>query len=268
MSGSGKRKRSKMVSPRLAIRGMADCLSLDPTYTLCPLQHCQAPVPPPPKSSGKPTKVARVFRLHAQQEPTLDPKTGSSPAQITASEDYNDRFRQCPSCQFSFCRYCNNTWHGTAACPLPSTTSFLQKYMASEGAERLGFERRYGRKQLARMVEEWEEQQANKDWFDKFTRACPGCQTRVNKSAGCNHMTCSKCQAHFCYRCGTKVSLQMLSRVPGGSFLDSCDRRIHIIIIERQVHRALKSSLTLTRLLDSSERQREAARISGWSRIG
>lgn len=183
----------------------ADIL-VDPTYTLCPLQHCQAPVPPPPKSFGKPTKVARVFRLHAQEPPITDAKSGPPPPTTSSSDETNDRFRQCPACQFSFCRYCNNTWHGTAPCPLPSTASFLQKYIASEGAERLGFERRYGRKQLARMVEEWEEQQANKDWFDKFTRACPGCQTRVNKSAGCNHMTCSKCLAHFCYRCGQKVS--------------------------------------------------------------
>ncbi|KDN43490.1 hypothetical protein RSAG8_06079, partial [Rhizoctonia solani AG-8 WAC10335] len=37
------------------------------------------------------------------------------------------------------------------------------------------------------------------------TMACPRCETRVEKSEGCNHMTCVRCAAHFCFRCGTKL---------------------------------------------------------------
>lgn len=78
--------------------------------------------------------------------------------------------------------------------------------LPADSPERAAFEKRYGKKQLTRMVAQWEEQEANNIWFERFTRACAGCGTRVNKSAGCNHMICSKCQAHFCYRCGQKVS--------------------------------------------------------------
>lgn len=29
---------------------------------------------------------------------------------------------------------------------------------------------------------------------------------KLTASEGCNHMKCSHCQAHFCYRCGQKIS--------------------------------------------------------------
>ncbi|OCH90048.1 hypothetical protein OBBRIDRAFT_812888 [Obba rivulosa] len=36
---------------------------------------------------------------------------------------------------------------------------------------------------------------------------CPGCQTPVERTEGCNHMTCSapRCNTHFCYKCGGLV---------------------------------------------------------------
>ncbi|KAF9561217.1 hypothetical protein CPC08DRAFT_635653 [Agrocybe pediades] len=39
----------------------------------------------------------------------------------------------------------------------------------------------------------------------KGWRYCPGCKTPVQKSYGCNHITCSApgCNVHFCYRCGS-----------------------------------------------------------------
>lgn len=37
---------------------------------------------------------------------------------------------------------------------------------------------------------------------------CPGCRTPIERSMGCNHMTCSTpgCNMHFCYRCGAVVT--------------------------------------------------------------
>jgi hypothetical protein len=34
---------------------------------------------------------------------------------------------------------------------------------------------------------------------------CPECRNRVQRSIGCNHMTCSSCFAHFCYICGCEA---------------------------------------------------------------
>ncbi|OCH90956.1 hypothetical protein OBBRIDRAFT_887305 [Obba rivulosa] len=36
---------------------------------------------------------------------------------------------------------------------------------------------------------------------------CPGCQTPVERTEGCNHMTCMapRCNTHFCYKCGGSI---------------------------------------------------------------
>ncbi|KAI5450973.1 hypothetical protein NCC49_002465 [Naganishia albida] len=218
----------------------------DPTYTVCPLPHCQAPVPPP-STSTTPTfkKVAKVFRLSNN---ATDPLTPPATASCTSSHSHepDDRFRQCPACQFSFCRYCLKTWHGPSPCPLPSTASFLAKYMSlpPESAERAAFEKRYGKKQLARMVAEWEENEANRGWFERFTRACAGCGKRVNKSAGCNHMICSLCQTHFCYRCGTKLrpaDPYHHYRTPGSSCFEKLFDADEIARFEREVETGLEA---------------------------
>jgi len=35
---------------------------------------------------------------------------------------------------------------------------------------------------------------------------CPGCQERIEKNQGCNHMTCTRCRTHFCYICGQELT--------------------------------------------------------------
>eukprot|EP00930_Biecheleria_cincta_P040907 TRINITY_DN28007_c0_g1_i1.p1 TRINITY_DN28007_c0_g1~~TRINITY_DN28007_c0_g1_i1.p1 ORF type:complete len:728 (+),score=117.89 TRINITY_DN28007_c0_g1_i1:114-2297(+) len=37
------------------------------------------------------------------------------------------------------------------------------------------------------------------------SQRCPSCHVRVQRSAGCNHMTCTQCRTHFCYRCGKQL---------------------------------------------------------------
>jgi len=39
-----------------------------------------------------------------------------------------------------------------------------------------------------------------KDW-----KKCPACQVPVEKTQGCNHMTC-RCHCHFCYICGGEIT--------------------------------------------------------------
>ncbi|KAF1938647.1 hypothetical protein EJ02DRAFT_354090 [Clathrospora elynae] len=33
------------------------------------------------------------------------------------------------------------------------------------------------------------------------TKKCPGCKRKVEKSYGCDHMTCTKCKHEFCWQC-------------------------------------------------------------------
>lgn len=45
------------------------------------------------------------------------------------------------------------------------------------------------------------EQANNKEWINQNTKQCPKCCTRIEKSAGCDRMTCQKCEHRFCWLC-------------------------------------------------------------------
>ncbi|KAL0950896.1 hypothetical protein HGRIS_007655 [Hohenbuehelia grisea] len=152
-------------------------LERDPNVIHCPVECCQTPVPKPPTAEG--------------------------------DESGWTRLRTCQKCSFSFCSFCKRTWHGPiTTCPISITETFVLEYMAllPGSPEREKFEKRYGKVMLSRLVAKYEEDQLNKKWLDASTMACPGCSVNVEKSLGCNHMTCAKCKQHFCYRCGTKLN--------------------------------------------------------------
>ncbi|TCD70047.1 translation termination inhibitor protein itt1 [Steccherinum ochraceum] len=153
-------------------------LERDPGMVHCPNPSCQNPVPQPPN---------------------VDEVEGTG---------WN-RLRTCSHCNYSFCVYCKRTWHGPLTdCPLRATEQFVQEYIAlPEGsAERVLIERRYGKANVLRLVAKYEEDAANRKWLEQSTTACPTCRVPVEKSLGCNHMTCAKCGQHFCYRCGDKLA--------------------------------------------------------------
>lgn len=119
------------------------------------------------------------------------------------------RLRTCPRCEFSFCAFCRRTWHGPISeCPLRVTESFVTEYMGlAEGdVRRSEIERRWGKRNVERLVMKYEEDRMNHEWISRCSVGCPGCGVQVEKSAGCNHMTCIKCKQHFCYLCGEKIS--------------------------------------------------------------
>ncbi|KAH7907252.1 hypothetical protein BJ138DRAFT_1160570 [Hygrophoropsis aurantiaca] len=151
-------------------------LERDPSMVHCPMEFCQTPVPKPPSDGDDESGWARL--------------------------------RTCPSCEYSFCAFCKRTWHGPLSdCPLSATESFVREYLAlpASSPARATIERRFGRATVARLVAAYEEEQANRKWLDASTMRCPGCEVKVEKSVGCNHMTCAKCKQHFCYRCGEKI---------------------------------------------------------------
>ncbi|KZP32205.1 RWD-domain-containing protein [Athelia psychrophila] len=155
----------------------------DPRVIICPLAFCQAPVPPPPS--------------------VTDDEGGSNWA----------RLRTCQACSYSFCSFCKRTWHGPLSnCHDDSTAALVATYhalfsssSAEDKRELRALEQRYGKSTLQRLVAKFDEEQSNKAWFEASTMACPGCRVSVEKSAGCNHMTCAKCTQHFCYRCGSGI---------------------------------------------------------------
>jgi len=127
----------------------------------------------------------------------------------SASSPGWDKYRECLKCSFSFCAFCRRTWHGPITnCPIADSERVVLEYLAAKegSAERKYFEQRFGRASVLKLVALYKEEQANKQWLNRSTTECPGCQCRVEKSLGCNHMTCWKCNQHFCYRCGKRLA--------------------------------------------------------------
>ena len=71
----------------------------------------------------------------------------------------------CPLCTQEMCFLCRNAWHEGQTC---------------EQAMNLEF------KKYVERVE---------------VKACPKCKSKIEKSEGCNHMTCSRCHYQFCWLC-------------------------------------------------------------------
>lgn len=62
--------------------------------------------------------------------------------------------------------------------------------LPQDDPQREMIERRYGKGNVTRLVKKFEEDQANKQWLDKSTIGCPSCHVKVEKSVGCNHVSC------------------------------------------------------------------------------
>ncbi|KAJ7135261.1 RWD-domain-containing protein [Mycena crocata] len=148
----------------------------DPSLVHCPMAFCQTPVPRPSECD---------------------------------SDIGVNRLRICPACSFSFCGFCKRTWHGAVqACPISQAESVVVEYLAlaDDSKERWRMELQFGKTILWKLVARYQEEQLNKKWLADSTMACPGCALNIEKSLGCNHMTCTRCKAHFCYRCGDKLN--------------------------------------------------------------
>src|SRR6266702_331191 len=81
--------------------------------------------------------------------------------------------------------------HGPLSdCPIQIAEKLVIEYMeTTEGSPvRETMERRYGKKNLERLVAKYEEDGANREWLEKSTKACPSCHVHVEKSMGCNHV--------------------------------------------------------------------------------
>ena len=50
-------------------------------------------------------------------------------------------------------------------------------------------------------IKKCEKDSADFSWLSKNTKCCPKCKVAVEKNAGCNHMTCSRCSCQYCWVC-------------------------------------------------------------------
>lgn len=82
---------------------------------------------------------------------------------------------QCNSCQFVWCFKCHAPWHNGLKCR----------------------EYRKGDKLLRTWASVIEHGQRN-------AQKCPQCKIHIQRTEGCDHMTCAQCNTNFCYRCGER----------------------------------------------------------------
>uniref|UniRef100_A0A4W6ELG8 RBR-type E3 ubiquitin transferase n=1 Tax=Lates calcarifer TaxID=8187 RepID=A0A4W6ELG8_LATCA len=82
---------------------------------------------------------------------------------------------QCSNCQFVWCFKCHAPWHNGLKC---------RDY-------------RKGDKLLRTWASVIEHGQRN-------AQKCPQCRIHIQRTEGCDHMTCTQCNTNFCYRCGER----------------------------------------------------------------
>ncbi|MCJ1399953.1 translation termination inhibitor protein itt1 [Xylographa trunciseda] len=144
-------------------------LESDRTTVYCPRQWCQgaARSKKHPKTDNRESRD----RSDSEDEDDLagDHDRNSSQEKLPPP---SERLAICEDCSFAFCKVCKASWHGEFAVCFP-------------------------RKQYELTAEE----KASEEYLKKHSTACPTCAARCQKTMGCNHMICFKCNSHFCYLC-------------------------------------------------------------------
>ncbi|KAF0304169.1 E3 ubiquitin-protein ligase RNF14 [Amphibalanus amphitrite] len=134
------------------------------------------------------TDVVTCPRAHCQKPVVLDP---------------GDSLGRCAHCDHTFCAICQNAYHGNNPCAVKSgeRLELVRQYRVAGAGERADLERRYGRRQLQRLVEEVD----SAAWMSDHSERCPRCRTPIEKIDGCNKMSCTKCGTLFCWLCNARL---------------------------------------------------------------
>lgn len=154
----------------------------------------------------------RYDRLQLQLKLQADPSITFCPRlqcqQPVRKDDNYDKLCLCSECGYAFCLICQKTWHGKQVhCQFKDTPAILQQYLDCEDdpEELKKLEAKYGKKNLEKLVNDYKIEMETEKWKRENTVECPTCHIPVEKTFGCNHMTCQICQTHFCFLCGSWV---------------------------------------------------------------
>ena len=138
-------------------------LESDRTTVYCPRQWCQGPAR---------TSKSKLDQGEEAKE-TDEPQTYDRNAPKDRLPPPAERLAVCEDCNFAFCKVCKASWHGEYFVCFPRSQFELTA-----------------------------EERASEDYMKLHTQPCPTCDARAQKTHGCNHMICFKCDTHFCYLCG------------------------------------------------------------------
>lgn len=113
-----------------------------------------------------------------------------------ANSDDGDDSADCPQCHFSFCTLCRNKRHVGSECMTAEERLAILE-ARQEGRSREENERS--------KVKELQNEVLAMKYVAQNAKRCPRCGTAIERSEGCNKMTCSNCGAFFCFLCGKEV---------------------------------------------------------------
>eukprot|EP00094_Tigriopus_californicus_P008652 TCALIF_08340-PA protein Name:"Similar to RNF14 E3 ubiquitin-protein ligase RNF14 (Homo sapiens)" AED:0.05 eAED:0.05 QI:59/0.85/1/1/1/1/8/113/640 len=174
----------------------------------CPTEGCESTALP---NQIKELLPEDVFERYESKllETTLETMSDILPCPLLHCQcptliDRENNMGRCPRCSHTFCIYCKAAFHGVEPCKMKSQENMkiIKMYREANPAGKVILEKRYGKRQLTVMVDEFQ----SLTYLEDNTKRCPKCGTPIQKSEGCNKMTCNKCNTHFCYICGDKIS--------------------------------------------------------------
>jgi E3 ubiquitin-protein ligase RNF14 len=155
-------------------------LESDKDVIYCPRQWCQGPS----RSKKHPKPINPLEDFKSDSESDAEPKPTEPPHKkpSTKKVDPNtipmsERLCVCEDCDFAFCLVCKKSWHGEFGACNPRQKKELE-----------------------------EEEKASLAYLRHYSTPCPTCEAPAQKSHGCNHMICFKCNTHFCYLCSAWLS--------------------------------------------------------------
>lgn len=187
-----------MVKRYVALKHKAE-LESDKNTVYCPRPWCQG------AARSKKHRKPEGLEFGEGSEDESDEETGNDddkdPAKKAQYSASKELLAICEDCGFAFCSRCGQSWHGEFKYCIPKE----------------------------RKEEITEEEKASLDYLRMHTTPCPTCAAPCQKTQGCNHMRCFRCQSHFCYLCSAWLNpenpYQHFNTQPGGE-VNSCYMRL------------------------------------------
>ncbi|XP_012146257.2 E3 ubiquitin-protein ligase RNF14-like [Megachile rotundata] len=140
--------------------------------------------------------------LNSMQDIVFCPRIS---CQCPVVKDDENTLIVCSKCDYSFCSLCHKVYHGSAPCAImPSEfIKIIEDYEKGNTCQKQLLQKKYGKKQIQEI-----EKHLTKNYLKENTKTCPQCQTTTAKVDGCNKMTCTYCNAQFCWLCGTQITTE------------------------------------------------------------
>ncbi|KAK0615945.1 RWD domain-containing protein, partial [Bombardia bombarda] len=166
-------------------------LESDKNTVYCPRQWCNGAARSKKHRKPQGLELAEASDDSASEDEDAEGGDGKSQVKKPYKAE-EDLLAICEDCNFAFCTRCFQSWHGE-------------------------FVRCLSRKEKEQLTAE---EQASLEYMKLHTTPCPTCAAPAQKTMGCNHMICYRCQSHFCYLCSAWLDpgnpYQHFNEAPGG----------------------------------------------------